>query len=56
MSYDLKIFSYIEDNLIKNDLLLELVSTKDDIKFFCNFVTSMMIFWTNFLVEGWVEE
>ena len=24
--------------------MLELVSTKDDIKFFCNFVTSMMIF------------
>ena len=48
MSYVLKNVSYIEDNLIKNDLLLELVSTKDDIKFFCNFVTSMMIFLDQF--------
>ena len=37
--------SSVTCNNFKNEyLFLELVLTKDDIKIFCNFVTSMMIF------------
>ena len=48
MAYFICIFFFLQSTVHSLCTLLELVSTKDDIKSFCNFVTSMMVFLDQF--------